>query len=286
MYGVTNPYPLQEDTVCRYVALLAKAGLKHRSIKSYLSGLRCLQIQLGLGNPFAEALPRLDYVLTGIKRVEASGGSTPRVRLPITIDILQHLHDAWLSQPTSTEGVMLWAAASVGFFGFLRSGEFTVPSAEAYDPNTHLNLSDVALDSRTAPSMVRLSIKQSKTDPFRQGVYIFLGLSGTHICPVRALIKYIGIRPPTPGPLFMLSTGVPLTRAYLVTNLKAALNDSAYNGHSFRIGAATTAAQRGLEDSLIQTLGRWRSDAYKLYIKLPRAQLASISRALAQGTTQ
>ena len=48
-------------------------------------------------------------------------------------------------------------------------------------------------------------------------------------------------------------------------------------------GAATTASQQGLEDSLIQTLGRWRSEAYKIYIKLPRAQLASVSRALAQG---
>lgn len=84
-----NPYPLTEDTLCRCVAFLAKEVLRHRSIKAYLSGIRCLQIQRGLGNPFADGLSRLDYVLKGIKRVEARGGSMPRNRLPITMDILQ-----------------------------------------------------------------------------------------------------------------------------------------------------------------------------------------------------
>ena len=164
-----------------------------------------------------------------------------------------------------------------------------MPSADAYDPSSHLSLSDIAVDSHTNPSAVRLVLKRSKTDPFRQGMEIFMGRSGTEVCPVQALLQYIGIRPATPGPLFMLSTGLPLTRAYLVTNLQAALRQIGmdvmmYTGHSFRIGAATTAAQRGLEDSLIQTLGRWRSDAYKLYIKLPRTQLAGVSRTLAQGS--
>ena len=116
--GVANPYLLQEDTLCRYVAFLAKEGLRRRTIKSYLSGLRCLQIQRGLGNPFADSLPRLDY---GIKQVEARGGSMPRTRLPITIDILQRLQEVWLSQPMWTEGTMFWAAACVGFFGFLQA---------------------------------------------------------------------------------------------------------------------------------------------------------------------
>ena len=87
-YGVANPYPLQEGTLCRYVAFLAKDGLKHWSIKSYLSGIRCLQIQQGLGNPFSNPLPRLEYVLMGIKQVEARGGSVSRARLPITMEIL------------------------------------------------------------------------------------------------------------------------------------------------------------------------------------------------------
>ena len=35
-----------------------------------------------------------------------------------------------------------------------------------------------------------------------------------------------------------------------------------YSGHSFRIGAATTAAAKGIEDCIIKILGWWESLAY------------------------
>ena len=216
-----------------------------------------------MGNPSVDgAMPRLEYVLLGIKRVEARAPRT-RVRLPITMDIMQKLRASWLSLPPEPDCIMLWAAVCTGFFGFLRAGEFTAPSPQAYDPDVHLNLADLAFDSHADPSMARLLIKQSKTDPFRQGVEVFLGRTDAAICPVSALVQYIGIRSPSPGPLFVLQSGTPLTHTYLVSHLRAALrraglDDAQFNGHSFRIGAATTAASQGLEDSLIQTLGRWR----------------------------
>lgn len=38
-------------------------------------------------------------------------------------------------------------------------------------------------------------------------------------------------------------------------------------GHSFRIGAATSAASSGVADHVIQSLGRWSSDCYIRYIR-------------------
>ena len=59
------------------------------------------------------------------------------------------------------------------------------------------------------------------------------------------------------------------------------IDQSKYSGHSFRIGAATTVARTGIQDSLIKTLGRWESVAYQLYVTTPREQLVIVTITLA-----
>ncbi|CAH3143348.1 unnamed protein product, partial [Porites evermanni] len=75
------------------------------------------------------------------------------------------------------------------------------------------------------------------------------------------------------GPLFTFSDGRPLTRKQLSSTVQSILHSAgytgSYSGHSFCIGAATTAAARGVPDHLIKTLGRWSSDAYQIYIRTP-----------------
>ena len=130
-----------------------------------------------------------------------------------------------------------------------------------------------------------MTIKQSKTDPFRKGVDIFVGRTGTDLCPVGALLDYLQVRGATPGALFIFADGRLLTRQRFVDRVREALqragvDQSKYCGHSFRIGAATTAATKGVEDCIIKTLGRWESLAYLQYVRLSREQLSGYSAVL------
>ena len=166
----------------------------------------------------------------------------------------------WDSRADDPDVVMVWAACCVGLFGLLRAGEMTAPINKDYDPQ-------LRVDNPRDPQMVRIWIKQSKTDPFRKGIGIYLGKTSSDLCPVTALLKFLIVRKKGEGPLFRYQDGRLLTRPRLVEAVRAALreaglDDAKYCNHSFRIGAATTTAAKGIKDAMIKTLGRWRSLAY------------------------
>ena len=180
---------------------------------------------------------------------------------------------------------MLWAACCTGFFGFLRSGEFTCQSLRAY---SMLSPRDVPVDSPQHPR------------PFvyaRKNIHLWdwgdypCWRTGQAICPVAALLSYIARRGQAPGPLYIFRDGSPLSKARLLSVVKAALvqhgiDTSQLIGHSFPIGAAFTAARAGLEDSLIQTLGRWHSSAFLRYIRTSPETLSATSAQLLRPTFQ
>ena len=83
----------------------------------------------------------------------------------------------------------------------------------------------------------------------------------------------------------MHEDGLPLTRDQFVRLVRSALrvasiDNSAYTGHSFRIGAATEAV--GVPAHFIKMLGRWESNVYQVYLQTPRESLASASQLIAE----
>ena len=245
-----------------------------------------MQISLGLPDPRDQSsLPVLKRVQAGIRRARMMKGSSPRIRLPITAHILRQIH-ADLVRTSNPNRTALWAIACTAFFGFFRLGELLPESAGAFNPSTSLAWGDIAVDSQVNPSMVRIHLKKSKCDQFGAGVDIILGRSGQDLCPVSALLSFISARGSTPGPFFLDSGGKPIIKPWFVEQIRGCLNRAGlpqhqYAGHSFRIGAATTAAIAGIEDSTIQTLGRWHSAAFLQYIRMPRERLASLASVMA-----
>ena len=282
------PLPVCEKHLCSFVSHLANEGLKFRTLKVYLSAIRHMQIEAAMPDPFKGApMARLQYVTRGGKKLEAEKQVGQRPRLPITPPILIRMKAVWEPTANSHDTKMLWAASCLCFLAFLRAGELTVPTEGAFDPATHLGVGDIAVDDKEQPTLVRIHIKQSKTDPFRKGVHLYVGRTQAGLCPVAAILDFLCVRGDDPGPLFVFEDGRPLTRARFAEEVRSALSragvdQSKYCTHSFRIGAATTAAAKGIEDSVIKTLGRWESAAYLQYVRLPRSQLVGVSSRLVQ----
>ena len=91
-------------------------------------------------------------------------------------------------------------------------------------------------------------------------------------CPIQAMLSFCKSRGHQPGPLFCHPDMSPITVSQFNTELHrcltfCGLDTSRYKGHSFRIGAACHAADKGFSDAQIRALGRWKSDAFKVYIR-------------------
>ena len=79
------------------------------------------------------------------------------------------------ANPDSYLHVILWAVCCMGFFGFLRCGEFLISDQESFVPSKHLSLADIWLDRSVPQWCVHVRIKRSKTDQFSKRATAILG---------------------------------------------------------------------------------------------------------------
>lgn len=285
--GISSPYPLSEQLLCSFASYLGNLHLSPQTIRTYLAAIKFTHISLGYQDPYTQ-LPSatLKLVQRGIAREYSMSDSSSFTRLPITPHILRGIKALWSQSSFQHDVIMLWAALCTGFFGFFRLGEITSPSPCNFDPGVHLTFEDISVDNLENTRFITLRIKRSKTDQLRVGTTVSLARADGDLCPVAALLAYIAIRGDRPGPLFVFEDERYLTQALLTQHLRQAisrigLDPRSYAGHSLRIGAATTAASKGIDDSTIKALGRWRSSAYQRYVRRSDSDLAETASSLA-----
>ena len=116
---------------------------------------------------------------------------------------------------------------------------------------------------------------------FCKGCFIHISRGVYPLCALQSVMDYLAIKGNSSGPLFLLQDGRPLSRPLLTNWMTQILARAGvpgnFSSHSFRIGAATVAARRGIPDHVIQALGRWSSNTYQLYIRMPAEALANLS---------
>ena len=163
-----QPTPTSENLLCKFVAFLALHKVSTPTIKVYLSAVHQLHIQKGLAPPSVADMAKLAQVIRGIKITQASEpGAHHNQRLPITPELLRDIKHNWQKQDITEDKIMLWAAFTTCFFGFLRSGELCCQNS-SFDSTSDLAVNNMTLDSITNPQVIRIHLKASKTDPFRE----------------------------------------------------------------------------------------------------------------------
>lgn len=262
-YELPKSWPPTIEQVSTYVSWLSLQGLSHNTARLYVNaiGFQCKMKDVkDITRHFI-----IQKVLEGLKR----SMSVRQSRLPITGNILLAILKVLPSVCSNLyESYLFSAAYCLAFAAFLRISELAV-SNKRYVSSV-LSLADTTFCKGES---VTICIRYSKTDQYGQGSFLKVLKSSSIICAVANLERYLERRPPVSGPLFCHLGGDPLTRYQFSSVLKkclAILNLDYYGkftSHSFRIGSASHAAMLGYSDEAIKQAGRWRSEAYRLYIK-------------------
>lgn len=261
---------LSVENIIDFIAWLSIKGYASSSVKSYISAIsfRCKMANTcDVTDNFI-----VKKLLTGLSRLDIRKD----VRMPITHETLTKII---LALPaicfSNFEAILFGAIFTIAFYGFLRVGEL-VPQNNSILGHALLKHNISYLPHL---NVIEIFLPHSKNDQDGLGITLCIPATSNVTCPVKAFLAYSAIRPNFPGLFFRHLSGSNVSRYQFLAVLKKALssagvNSSLYKSHSFRIGAATSAALAGLSGDEVSFCGRWKSNSYKKYIRIPTIALA------------
>ena len=266
--GADLHLPVSTACIALFISFLCAKGLAPATINSYLSAIAYVHKIKGHYDPTKSFLVEKLLVAVG-RRGQAD------VRMPISRPLLYELVRALQhTSPSAYRRSLFGAMFMTAFYGFFRIGELSCNSKQQVDTVVQFDqVTFLKQSSRvTAVKIVITKFKHNTNN--RPFVITIESEPSEQFCPVQTLIDYIKLRGYHQGPLFTCAAGGAISTNNFNTELRRALNFcgldcSRYKSHSFRIGAACHASEKGFSDSQIRALGRWSSDAFRTYIRPP-----------------
>lgn len=269
-YGCTDPQlPLPPTCIPLFISYLSFRKLAYSTIKMYLSAISYVHKLKDLQDPTKSFL--VQKLSTALSRQQPSD-----IRLPITRPILHELlRSLSFSNSSAYQRSLFSAMFLVAFYGLFRIGELASKSTRfASYVIQYSNLTfSFRNDPAAQPQGATITIHEFKHNASRRPFTILLARDvSSPFCPVKALFQYCQVRGNRPGPLFCHADQTSISVHQFNVALQqclsyCGLDTSRYKSHSFRIGGACHAAEQGYSDAQIRALGRWKSDAFKVYLR-------------------
>ena len=295
--GVDMTLPMNSNKILEFIAWMKTRHMKSRTMSSYLSGVRMFHIASG----FSEGVlrePIVKLILKGqanLEKVEKLV-SGKKGKLPVTIKVMKLLKvRLGKVEWPMLEVRLAWAVMTAAWNGSTRIHELLSRKKDSFDPQTTLLWKDVKfakvkMEGKDVETMV-IHVKSPKVDRLGVGDDIVITELGNFMCPVRAMRNYrkeSKLKEEPDLPVFRVESGGCFTGADLNKQLKRLLWDlgskipgGVITSHSFRAGVASEMAKRGHSEEELMAVGRWSSQAYKLYMGLPLTHRASFARKIA-----
>lgn len=256
-------------------------GMTRGSAKQYMTHVSFLLECLGYPKPNYAQMPKLKRIR---KQIRGLIIASSKKKQPIDYPLVKRIID--VKNHEKADSNIFCATLCVGVAGFFRLGELLVTNKRDVNPDRLLRVGHVNFyPNRVDPQHMSLFLPYSKTDKYGHGITIVIPVHDNPMyCPVHRMIVVTEGRPIT-DPLFVWPNGTLMTKNSFITELRRHLRAldidwKQYSGHSLRRGAAVSAKNAGVSDQLIKILGRWESDAYKVYLHHVPAHVQELNDVL------
>ena len=255
--------PIPCNTVGLYVTHLHLAGLQPSTIQGHLTAISFFHKLQEKRDPTQSFL--VTKLLVSLNKLSPSADK----RLPVTCVLLKQMINCITRVCHNEYDVAMFSAMlSFAYYACLRVGEYAISG----NPDNVLQIDQITKISRNEKECaIRVYFNKYKHSTSDHPV-IDLKAVDDSTCPVTLMCQYMTHRPNKQGPIFINSSGIPVSR-YLFQSVfnkcitLLSLEVRRYNTHSLRIGRSTDMMLQGYSNAQIRSAGRWKSDAFWKYIR-------------------